>query len=71
MLVEQFQKEYIQVVQAPSDADLLIATSAVEAAKSKATVVIGEDTDLLILLVAYIENECKRVFFMSDTQKNS
>ena len=40
----------LMLYHAHADADLLIATSALECAQSRSTVVFGDDTDLLILL---------------------
>ena len=68
-------KAHIKAIQSPSDLDLLIATTAISVSRIKPTVVIGEDTDLLILLLDNIDNQCHDVFFMSEpkistTQKN-
>jgi hypothetical protein len=45
----------IETRKAPSDADLLIATTAVQSSITKPTIILGEDTDLLILLLYYYE----------------
>ena len=55
-------------MQSGGDADTLIATTAVDITNSKPAMVIGEDTDLLILLIHFV-NEKKvqhDVFFMLD-----
>ena len=55
-------------MQSGGDADTLIATTAVDIANSKPAMVIGEDTDLLILLIHFV-NEKKvqhDVYFMLD-----
>ena len=44
-----------QVFHAKEDADLLIVQKAVEAAKTTKTVLVGDDTDLLVLLLYYAE----------------
>ena len=41
----------IKSVQSYANADILIATTAVERSRSRNVVVIGKDTDLLILLI--------------------
>jgi hypothetical protein len=41
----------IETKQAPSDADLLIAATAVQSSITRPTIILGEDTDLLILLL--------------------
>ncbi|CAC5425518.1 unnamed protein product [Mytilus coruscus] len=44
----------------------LIALTAVDCALSSEVVVIGEDTDLLVLLIHHVNQQCKRVIFKSD-----
>ena len=44
-------------------ADTLIATNAVDIANSKPTVIIGEDTDLLILLIRIVNKKRYRMIF--------
>ena len=43
----------IETRQVPSDADLLIATTTVQSSITKPTIILGKDTDLLILLCTY------------------
>ncbi len=50
MLGDQLQISKCKVHHAPGDADLLIVQKAVESATPVNTVLVGEDTDLLILL---------------------
>ena len=45
----------IETKQVPSDANLLIATTAVQSSITRPTIILGEDTDLLILLLYYYE----------------
>jgi len=61
----------IVVRHAPGDADLLIVETAIKISRKKATVVIGEDTDLLILLLHHLP-DCghKAVYFQSEPKKS-
>jgi len=57
---EHFQilsEEDISAIECKSDANLTIATTATEKSKEFPTVVIGEDTDLLVLLIHYSNAE--------------
>jgi hypothetical protein len=47
---------------AVDDADLLIAQTAVDCAFSSEVIVIGEDTDLLVLLIHHVNNLLEVVF---------
>jgi 5'-3' exonuclease len=53
---------------AKSDADLQIVIAATECAKHNVTAVVGEDTDLLILLAHHTRTDSHDVFFYSDKQ---
>ena len=48
------QQNNCQKYQAKGDADVLIVKTGVESAQEKNTVVVGEDTDLLVLLCFYV-----------------
>ena len=68
MVTAEMNTEGMCAMQSGGDADTLIATTEVDIANSNPTVVIGEDTDLLILLIHFV-NKTKvqnDVFFMSD-----
>ena len=56
------------VIQAPGDADVIIVKTAVESANLYSTALIGEDTDLLILLLYHTTKQCKDLYFYSDSQ---
>ena len=53
LLTSEMNVAGIDAIQSNGDADVLIAGTAIEIARLKSTVVIGEDTDLLILLIHY------------------
>ena len=72
VLSEAFTKAGINVKPASSDADLLISTTAIEASICSTTVVIGEDTDLLILLLHYTNQfDIKNDLYLQGTGKRS
>ena len=56
------------VIQAPGDADVIIVKTAVESANLYSTTLIGEDTDLLILLLYHATKQSKDLYFYSDSQ---
>ena len=65
-------KNGIQVFHATADADLLITETAVKLCKSDVTVVVGEDTDLLILLVHHVPLRCsKDLYLYSEPKKGA
>ena len=64
LLSRQLESTGSKVFMAKADADLLIVNKAIEAAETRNTVLVGDDTDLLVLLLHHllpIENkkECK------------
>lgn len=66
MPCEKLNEHDIRYKNAVDDADLLIAQTAVDCALSSEVIVIGEDTDLLVLLIHHVNQQCKRVIFKSD-----
>jgi hypothetical protein len=66
MLSKALEKNGIKTIQATNDADVDIALAAIDAAVEKRTVVIGEDTDLLILLIYLTDSTRLPVQFRSD-----
>ena len=57
----------ISVVQADNDADTLVVTTAIDAVKTCDVIVIGEDTDILVLLLHYYNLDLPfKIFFTSD-----
>ena len=55
-----------KVVNAPGDADAPIVKADVRIVVSHSTTLIGEDTDLLVLLLLYAHQENKNIYFLSD-----
>jgi len=55
LLCETFKTNRIDCVNAPADADVMVAKKGIEHARETVTYVIGEDTDLLVLLCHYAE----------------
>lgn len=56
---------------ASNDADLLIVQTAVELSKEHNTVLIGEDTDLLVLLCHHANMEFKDIIFRTEPKQNA
>ena len=56
---------------ASGDADRLIVMTAIEFSGVSDVIVVGEDTDLLVLLCYFAEPNTKRLFFISDRTQNS
>lgn len=63
LLSSALSQNGFQAVHARADADCLIAQETLEAAKSETTVLVGEDTDLLVLLLHHVKREHHDVFF--------
>ncbi|KAH3788770.1 hypothetical protein DPMN_166918 [Dreissena polymorpha] len=57
------------MVQASADADVTIVKTAIESASTQPTILIDEDTDLLVLLCYHANMQTHDIVFMSD--KNS
>ena len=57
MLSQQLEAAGCHVLQAVGDADVLIANTAVARAAESSTTVVGEDTDLLVLLICHADPE--------------
>ena len=56
---------------AKDDADVLIVLTAVASARQKETVLIGDDTDLLVLLLHHAEMDAHEVFLKSEPKKSA
>ena len=71
MLAIKMNEAKLQAIQSSGDADLLIVQTAIKSAATRPTVVIGEDTDLLILLLHHVNEDCQRIFFTSEQKSRS
>ena len=56
---------------ADGDADLLIVQTAVEVARTRSTILVGDDTDLLVLLLFHADAEVHDLFFITEAKNNS
>jgi hypothetical protein len=70
MLGKELKKQHCQVYHAVGDADVLIVQKAVEWAATTNTVLVGDDTDLLILLCYHANLRSNDLFFCPE-QKNA
>ena len=61
----------LKVKHSDADADLLIVTTAVESANESETHLIGQDTDLLVLLCYYVRQDAHRLIFRSDSRHST
>ncbi|ELU10861.1 hypothetical protein CAPTEDRAFT_208385 [Capitella teleta] len=60
----------ITVHYARGDADLLIVCTAIELAKENHVTVVGEDTDLIVLLLHHAPNSCQTIVLKSDIHRS-
>ena len=65
ILVEKMSNSKIQCIHSYGDADTLITPTTVQSSRYKANIVIGEDTDLVILLLFHANIECENIYFTS------
>ena len=71
LLMLSMNDDDIQTCRAKGDADVLIVAKAIQSAENQATVVVGEDTDLLVLLLHHTKPASHNVFFApSNTSKH-
>jgi hypothetical protein len=71
MLSAYLQKTNWLAYHAPGDADLLIVQIAVDYATTRNTVLIGDDTDLLILLIYHTNLESYDLFCQPEPKKST
>ena len=71
LIGEQLKKVCCTTIQALGDADVDIAKTAVDTTILHSTTLIGEDTDLLMLLLHYCISDGKPLYFRSDNQSRS
>ena len=63
LLSDALRRANCQVKQAPGDADVTIVRAAVDSGQSTPTVLVGDDTDLLVLLCYHTDIHGCDVFF--------
>ena len=63
MLSRFLQEDNCPTYYAEGDADLLIIKTAVESARERNTVLVGDDTDLLVLLCFYTRSDSFDLYF--------
>ena len=71
MLGDQLEMNNCKAQHGPGDADLLIVQKSVESATMSTTILVGDDTDLLILLCYHSSLHSHRVFFQPEPKKST
>jgi hypothetical protein len=71
LIREEMVNRGCTVIQTEGDADVVIAKTAVNSALEHPTTLIGEDTDLLILLLHFSDADGKPLYFKSDNQSRN
>lgn len=71
MLSRYHQKVGCETHHSQADADLLIVQTAMESVGRASTVLVGDDTDLLISLCYYTEISAEELFFQLEPRANS
>ena len=71
MLPKRLEQSGCEVQMARGDADVLIVQTAIAAADKKETVLFGDDTDLLVLLVRHARDTHFTVFFKLEPEKQT
>ena len=65
------QEDNCPTYHAEGDADVLIVKTAVESARERNTVLVGDDTDLLVLLCFYTRSDSFDLYFKPEPKANS
>ncbi len=71
LLSERMEQAGCVTIHAQQDADLLIVRTAVQSAEVNDIIVVGDDTDLLVLLIYHTDLRAKQVFFAPEVKANS
>ena len=71
LLSRQLESTGSNMFMAKADADLLIVNKAIEAAETRNTVLVGEDTDLLVLLLHHLLPLENKIYFAPGLKKNA
>ena len=70
-LSDNLERAGCRVDHANDDADVLIVLTAVASARYKETVLIGDDTDLLVLLLHHADMDAHEVFLKSEPKQSA
>ena len=68
LISEKLRGKGCEVINAPVNADVQIVKAAVLSSLTRSTTLIGEDTDMLILLLHYMQQANKDLYFRSDNE---
>ena len=71
LIADCLREKGCNVINSAGDADVDIVKAAVTMAYDKSTIVIGEDTDLLCLLLFHSSNGCMDLYFRPDKDKGN
>jgi len=71
MLGTKLEQQGCDVLHARADADVLIAQTAVTLANQHDTVLVGDDTDLLVLLCSLSRDVCYKLYFRPETRQQA
>ena len=71
ILADRLERAGCAVEQSRGDADTLIVMTAVKSAETFDTVLVGDDTDLLVLLCFHAKNVQKALYFQPEPKLNS
>ena len=69
LLSENLEHAGYSTRHAKGDADVMIVDTAITKARDQTTVLIGEDTDLLVLLLYHAEMDAKELFFRTEPRQ--
>ena len=69
LLGEYLESRGCRVLHAKGDADVLIAKTSVESAHHQDTILVGDDTDLLVLLCFHADLNAKELIFSPEPKK--
>ena len=71
LLAERLANSGCKVLRAQDDADVLVVQTAVSCAETSSTTLIGNDTDLLVLLLYHAKFDACDIFMQTDTHGNN
>ena len=66
LINENLRGKGCEVINAPGDVDIQIVKAAVLSSLTRSTTLIGEDKDMLVLLLHYMQQANKDLYFCSD-----